>query len=169
MKRKTGNFKNTKESTTIYIPFFAGLIFNLFVILMFAKTIIRLQDIFMMYITTGIVFYFIFGKFVKMKLSKFYRLVYTTVSFGSILASLLLSINLYIYPANDFEILKTEILKKGFTTKGKHPTADIKLDGITKGIVFLKLDDINDYSGVKVKVREGILGWKIIEKITLIR
>ena len=169
MTQKTGEFKNTKESIAIYIPFFAGLILNVFVVLMFAKTIIRLQDIFMMYIITGTVFYFIFGKFVKIKLSKFYRWVYTTVSFGSLLASILLSINLYSYPTKDFEILQTEILKKGFTTKGNHPTADIKIDGIIKGIIFRNLDDINNYSGVKVKVREGILGWKIIEKTTLIK
>lgn len=46
---------------------------------------------------------------------------------------------------------------------------DIKIDGIIKGIIFWNFDDINNYLGVKVKVCEGILGWKIIEKIILIK
>ncbi|UOK42130.1 MULTISPECIES: hypothetical protein [Flavobacterium] len=169
MKQKTVELKKTKEILIFNIPFFVGLVLNVLVVLMFSKTVIRLQDIFLLYITTGIVLYFIFDKFVKIKLSKFLRLAYTTVSFGSLLTCILLTINLYIYPTKDFEILKTPILKKGFTTKGNNPKADIEVDGIIKGVIFQNIDNINDYSAIELKVRKGRLGWKIIEKTTLIK
>ncbi|NUY82352.1 hypothetical protein HUK80_15715 [Flavobacterium sp. MAH-1] len=58
-------------------------------------------------------------------------------------------------------------MKKGYTTKGNRPTADVEVDGIIKGFVFQRQENIDNYSSLELKLYDGVIGWKIIKAIEL--
>ena len=102
-------------------------------------------------------------------MSRFLKFVYATISLGSVIATTLLFINLNFKASSNSLVIETKILKKGFTTKGYRPTADAKVDGIIKGFVFKKDQNINQYSTLQLTLQKGIVGWNTIEKIKLIK
>ncbi|AZA98265.1 hypothetical protein EG359_01005 [Chryseobacterium joostei] len=160
-KSKKVSLKNTL--------FFLGLILNIVVVKLFAKTVISPFTILQLYLIPGLISYFIIDKFTKIELSIFIKFVYSTVSFGSLFTTLLLFINLNFKSSENFKIVETKILKKGFTTRTRQPTADAEVDGIIKGFVFRKLKNLDDYSSIQLKLREGTIGWNIIEQSKLLK
>ena len=158
----------SKKALLKNIPFFLGIILNVVVVKLFAKTVVSPFTILQLYLIPGLISYFIIDKFTKMELSIFIKFVYSTVSFGSLFTTLLLLINLNFNSSANFKIVETKILKKSFTTRGRQPTADAEVDGMIKGFVFRKLENLDNYSSIQLKLREGAIGWKIIERTKLI-
>ena len=158
---------NSKKKLFTNAPFFLGLVLNVFVVKFFAKTVVSPSTILLLYLITGTIFYFIIDKFFKLELNQFLKFVYCSVSFGGLLSTILLLINLNFESSTNREILKVKILKKGLTTRGKHPKIDAQVDGIVKGFIFHNVDDITEYSSVQLHIREGKIGWKTIEQIQL--
>ena len=158
----------SKKALLKNIPFFLGIILNVVVVKLFAKTVVSPFTILQLYLIPGLISYFIIDKFTKMELSIFIKFVYSTVSFGSLFTTLLLLINLNFNSSANFKIVETKILKKSFTTRGRQPTADAEVDGMIKGFVFRKLENLDNYSSIQLKLREGTIGWKIIEQTKLI-
>lgn len=159
----------SKKASLKNIPFFLGLILNVVVVKLFAKTVISPFTILQLYLIPGLISYFIIDKFTKIELSIFIKFVYSTVSFGSLFTTLLLFINLNFNSSANFKIVETKILKKGFTTRGRQPTADAEVDGIIKGFVFRNLKNLDDYSSIQLKLRKGAVGWNIIEQNKLLK
>lgn len=165
------NMKLSKSKKALLknIPFFLGVILNVVVVQLFAKTVISPFTILQLYLIPGLISYFIIDKFTKIELSIFIKFVYSTISFGSLFTTLLLLVNLNFNSSANFKIVETRILKKGFTTKGMRPTAEVEIDGITKGFVFRKLANLDNYSTIQLKLRDGAIGWKIIEQKKLLK
>lgn len=159
--------KVSTRNLVINIPFFSGLILNVIVIKIFSKTVISPFSILLLYLIPGLVLYFFIDKFINLRLSKFLKLVYTTISFGSLFTISLLLINLNFQESTNSKTIKTKILKKGYTTKGNRPTADVEVDGIIKGFVFQRQENIDNYSSLELKLYDGVIGWKIIKAIEL--
>jgi hypothetical protein len=148
--------------------FFLGIILNLFCIKLYSKTVINFSQLVILYLLTGLVFFFFFDKIFKVQLQKVYKFVYTTVVFGSSLASLLLSINFYLNSTKEIYTEQFQLSNQRYGLR-QTPKADIKIEGIVKTFIFSKSIKIEDYQSINLKLTKGKLGFTIIQDKSLVK
>ncbi|MGC4058472.1 MAG: hypothetical protein QM743_10210 [Chitinophagaceae bacterium] len=158
----------SKKELLRYLPFFLGLILNVFVILLFSKTVISPFLILSLYAIPGILGCLLIRWVKSIDTNLIVKFIYASVSFGCPLAAALLFVNLNIPAATASETVKTNILKRGFTAKTHNPTADVAVDGVIKGFVFPQEKDLAAYSMLRLTLQEGIVGWKTVKEVKLI-
>ncbi|RZJ68346.1 MAG: hypothetical protein EOO50_02690 [Flavobacterium sp.] len=159
--------KNGKYVLAANILFFAGLLLNLVVVLLFKDTVIEPWYFAYFYLGCGAVFYFVPKNIFGLSYGRLEKFVYASVAFGSLLSALLLCVNMFAFKSDKREIEKCLILRRGFTTRSHQPTATVEVDGIMKGFVFPKSQNIDTFTYLQIELRRGILGMNVVENTTL--
>jgi|GEM_PF-1254747 len=161
------------------VPFFTGLILQIFAVDLFRLTFISQEITVGLYLLSGIIGFFLLrqkvqGTFKNKILDLIVSLTYCIVSVGGTLTYILLAGNYYLADNNttrqSFPVVKTGTLGKGRSSKCFQPYADIEKDGLTKEMVF-KCNlpkDITAYKSMEITFSEGGLGFDIIRDKQLI-
>jgi hypothetical protein len=169
-----------KTANIIYgVPFWAGLILQIFAVDLFRLTFISTTFSVGLYVGAGLIGFFLLRQKIKGSLkNKFLDLIvsltWSIVSFGGTLTFLFLAGNYYLakHDTNKqtFPIVKTGTLGKGFFSSRAQPFVDIEKDKLTKEIIFkCKLPgDIASYNTIDLLISKGSLGFDIIRDKQLV-
>ena len=161
------------------VPFFTGLILQIFAVDLFRQTFISQKITVSLYLISGIIGFILLRHKIQGSLkNKFFdfiiSLTYCMISIGGNLAFLFLAGNYYLASSETtrqtFSIVSTGTFAKAYPSGCRKPYADIKKDGLTKEIVF-KCNlpkDINTYKSIDMTISEGGLGFDIIKTKRLI-
>jgi hypothetical protein len=163
-----------KTANIIYgVPFWVGLILQIFAVDLFRLTFISTTFCVGLYVVTGLTGFFFLRQKIKGSLkNKFLDLIvsltWSIVSFGGTVIFLFLAGNYYLAKHDTskqtFLIVKTGTLGKGFFSSCAQPTVNIEKDGLTKEIIF-KCNlprDIESYKSIELQTGNGALGFDII-------
>ena len=169
-----------KTSDIVYgVPFFTGLILQIFAVDVFRLTFISQKVTVGLYLISGIIGFFLLqqkiqGNFKNKILDLLISLTYCIVSIGGILIFILLAGNYYLSNHNTtkqrFDIVKTGTLGKGRSSSCFQPYVDIEKNGLTKEIIFKcnLSNDITNYKNLDLTISEGGFGFDIIRDKRLI-
>jgi len=169
-----------KAADIIYgVPFWVGLILQIFAVDLFRLTFISTTFSVGLYVATGLIGFFLLRQKMKRSLkNKFLDLIasltWSIVSFGGTLIFLFLAGNYY-FAKHDtakhtFPIVKTGTLGKGRFSSCAQPTVNIEKDGLTKEIIF-KCNlprNIASYKNIELVTSKGALGFDIIRDKQLV-
>ena len=155
--------------------FFLGIILTGIEISIFRKTIIHEMIPISISLITGIGFTYFNSKILKIQFdteSKFWQLLYNTLTFGGIILFVLMYLN-YKSPNVNLEVHKFEIIDKssmGRATR-RRPIARIDYFGLKQEIIFGYKDtkDFKNADSLILKIKKGNLGFDVIVEKQLIR
>jgi hypothetical protein len=189
-KNKSLNNKRseTKRITSFWnMPFWDKVIYILFLvcmgliyweIILYRHTIIDYKILLCIFLIPGFIttplLYDLLNRFDGIKMHWFWHYVLNTVIIGGFLMFSFMSINYY--GANrDFKIESYVIIKKGSLPGSKYhrnerqPYAEINFDGFNKQLVFNHEyeDQMVSAKYVTLYIRDGLLGFKILDKYEL--
>jgi hypothetical protein len=169
-----------KTANIIYgIPFWAGLILQIFAVDLFRLTFVPTTLSVGLYVVAGLIGFFLVRQKIKGSLkNKFLDLIvsltWSVVSFGGTLIFLFLAGNYYLAQhettKQTLPIVKTGTLGKGHFSSCAQPFVDIEKDGLTKEIIF-KCNlpkNIATYKSIDLLTSKGAFGFDIIRDKKLI-
>jgi len=169
-----------KTATIIYgVPFWLGLILEIFAVDLFRLTFISTTVSVALYVVTGLIGFFLLRRKIKGSVkNKFLDLIvsltWSFVSFGGTLIFLFLASNYYLAKHDTakqtFPIVKTGTLGKGFFSSCAQPTVDIEKDGLSKEIIFKcnLSENIASYKSIELLTSKGALVFDIIKDKQLV-
>lgn len=164
-----------KSADIIYgVPFWTGLILQVFAIDLFRLTFIPTTVSVGLYLATGLVGFSLLrrkleGTFKNKVLDIIVSLTWCVVSIGGIITFLLLATNYHLARLDtarkNFVIYKTGVLGKGGSSGCYQPYAVIEKDGVTKEIIFQcnLPKDIATYKSIDLTISKGALGFDVIK------
>lgn len=162
-----------KRELLINLLLLVGLLLTIFEIVIYRKTIIKWQFLFLIWLLIGVISSIFFFKFWKENVkdefgnsSKLLTLFYNCVTFGGITVYVLMLVN-FKSPEINVETYKLEILRKS-TMSGHNstriPIADIEYKGLIKTIVFTPREKkkLDGAKYITLKTKRGNLGYDVI-------
>jgi hypothetical protein len=163
-----------KSADIIYgMPFFVGLILQIFAVDLFRLTFISTQFSVGLYLLSGLIGYVLLrrkvqGTFKNKIFDLVISLTYCVVSIGGIFAFLFLATNYYFANIDStkqtFPIVKTGTLGKGNFSRCRQPYVVIEKEKSSKEIIFKcnLAKDIAEYKSIDLTISKGAFGFDII-------